>query len=528
MNDREFHDKLVEAYETAKKQVIGDTFKKLRMEFFCREYSPEPEWSVGPFTQEDGLTYTKTVQMPDPTGIGWRSGFIFNPSLLVENDTLYLFYRAAVKKESLCSRIGLAVYTEGEGWKDCGCNPLIYPTEKDEILTIDDPKVYRANGRYYMFYNAGYYADSATAEKYGKNTNEVCVNIKLAVSEDKLHWQKKGLVVPLEISRLWAKGAVIPRDGAGNAVKLNGKYYMFLSEGCGGKQYVGSSYDMESWEFEQIDYLIPTGDVNIIHEVACSIVIDEGRFVLDYFYSDKEGVYHAGQALYSTNEPFNQKDTHTGGSLAWGGMSVYKGKWIFPQGWNSPDDKEEMYFYTCPVKSEEYKNTDGKRSDEFFKDGFFDWQYSGKQTKEAWETRRFDPDLYWGDFEKPVPSDYSLPVWTIKNFTKYEGNPVFAPDPEGWDCGYHSGGVHNGSVVFHDGKYWYIYRGERPYRKIETKEISGDIDLEIDYICDIGVAVSNDGINFKRVKGSLFRNGEDEKYSFEDVCCVRYNGTYYL
>lgn len=350
MNDVEFRNKLVAAYDIAKKQVIGDTFKKLRMEFFCKNYFPDPEWSVGPFETDESLTYTKTEQIPDPTGIGWRSGFIFNPSLLVENDTLYLFYRAAVKKESLCSRIGLAVYNEGEGWKDCGCNPLIYPTEDDEILTIDDPKVYRANGKYYMFYNGGYYPDRDTAEKYGKKTDEVCVNVKLAVSEDKLHWEKKGVVVPLEISRLWAKGAVIPRDGEGNAVKINGEYYMFLSEGCGGRQYVGFSKDMENWTFRQIDYLLPTGNVNIIHEVACCIVTGADKFVLDYFYSDKEGAYHAGQALYSISDPFRQTDTHVGGSLAWGGLSVYKGKWIFPQGWNSPDDKEEMYFYTCPLK----------------------------------------------------------------------------------------------------------------------------------------------------------------------------------
>lgn len=167
-----------------------------------------------------------------------------------------------------------------------------------------------------------------------------------------------------------------------------------------------------------------------------------------------------------------------------------------------------------------------RESDKFFGEGIFDWQY-GKGGMEAWKTRCFDPEQYWGDFVKPIPADYKFPSWAIR-FTKYESNPIFRPDPNGWDCGLHSGGVHNGSVVFHGDKYWYLYRGESPYRKIEAKEISGGISFEVDYICDIGVAVSDDGITFTRCKGRLFREGEDEKYSFEDVCCVRHDGMYYL
>ncbi len=167
------------------------------------------------------------------------------------------------------------------------------------------------------------------------------------------------------------------------------------------------------------------------------------------------------------------------------------------------------------------------KSDKFFGEGFFDWQ-GRAEGNDPWKIRCYNPELYWGGFPKPIPTDYKTPAWAINGFKKYKYNPIFAPDPNGWDCGFHSGGVHNGSIVFHNGKYWYIYRGEQPYHAINAKEISGDIDLKIDYICDIGIAVSEDGKMFTRCKGSLFREGDDKKYSFEDVCCVRHNGTYYL
>ena len=70
--------------------------------------------------------------------------------------------------------------------------------------------------------------------------------------------------------------------------------------------------------------------------------------------------------------------------------------------------------------------------------------------------------------------------WALGPWSKYAGNPVLAPTPGAWDQGRYDGGVHNGSIIVKDGKFYYIYRGERPM----------DIEHAIgSYICDIGVAV---------------------------------------
>jgi hypothetical protein len=81
--------------------------------------------------------------------------------------------------------------------------------------------------------------------------------------------------------------------------------------------------------------------------VACAIVTDEGRdeLVLDFFYADANGDFAAAQALYDISQPFTQKAVNQGGSLAWGGLLTFGGRWMFAQGWDAPSGSREMYFY---------------------------------------------------------------------------------------------------------------------------------------------------------------------------------------
>lgn len=347
MKDLQYKKKLKDALEYAKNQEIGETINLLKMDLFCKDFFPKTKWAIGPFSKAD-IIYKKNIKLNDPTNIGWTSSYIFNPSLLVEGENIYIYYRAGVKKESMGSRIGLTIYNEKEGFNELK-DPIIYPTDEDEYLSIDDPKVYKYEDGYIMFYNAVYYAEEEI-KKYNKNKKDVCVNIKYALSKDKIHWEKKGLVVPKEISKLWAKGAVILRNANGEALRINGKYLMFLSEGCGGFQYIGYSNNMIDWEFKQQTYLtLPKEYGRQILEVACAIDLKD-KFILDFFYYDNNNEFQAAQALYSKSNPTVMIDIHKGGSLSWGGMSQYKDNWIFAQGWDSPLFIEELYFYTCPIK----------------------------------------------------------------------------------------------------------------------------------------------------------------------------------
>jgi predicted GH43/DUF377 family glycosyl hydrolase len=164
----------------------------------------------------------------------------------------------------------------------------------------------------------------------------------------------------------------------------------------------------------------------------------------------------------------------------------------------------------------------------FHGEGFFDWQFTSASQKKRWEEWHYDEEKYWGGFSRePFDSaSYRLPDWAIGPFTKHPGNPVFAPDPQGWDCGHFGGGVHNGSVLVKDGRLVYIYRGEFPIP--DEPRFASRKQTGVDYLCDVGVAVSEDGIHFQRIAGPVLRRPEDWMYSFEDVNCVEYEDRYYL
>jgi predicted GH43/DUF377 family glycosyl hydrolase len=170
----------------------------------------------------------------------------------------------------------------------------------------------------------------------------------------------------------------------------------------------------------------------------------------------------------------------------------------------------------------------------FFGSGFFDWQRSGAEHyRHLYEITQYDPDTYWGGFSRDsVPDDYTLPGWAIGPFEKHSANPVFGPAAEGWDRGRFGGGVHNGAVLHREGAFHYLYRGEEPIPEdFWGGEAAGATDMqEIDYICDIGLATSTDGLSFTRdtEHSPFFRTGDDRAFSFEDTCVVEHEGRYYL
>jgi len=157
--------------------------------------------------------------------------------------------------------------------------------------------------------------------------------------------------------------------------------------------------------------------------------------------------------------------------------------------------------------------------------GMFAWQFPSADNEATWRNQSFSIDRWWGDFSHDLPDQMDMFTdnpWAIGPFTKHMNNPVLAPTPGAWDRGHFSGGVHNGSIVVKDGVFYYLYRGESP---IDIQQNS-----PIDYICDIGVASSKDGVHFAKDNrhSPFFRKGEDRRFSYEDVNVVRRGDTFYL
>jgi beta-1,2-mannosidase len=322
----------------------------LSQETFLAQDTEQPSWAPGPFARDDRLTFELREQWDDPAGVGWTSTSIINPSLIVRGDELHVFYRASPRKESLSSRIGHAVYVSGLGWRDDPQNPVIYPTLPNEELGVEDPKVYRHAGHYVMFYNAIFPVtaeDRADLPSPGYPVGDVGVDINVAISDDLVTWHKLGPVTDRRLTRLWAKGAVIPRSADGSAVQLGGEYLMYLSEGFDGVLHIGRSRDLIHWQYEPIPYLdlSPLGDH--LHEVATATVMPEG-LVLDLFYGDADG-WAAGRVEYPLDAPFTQRRVARGGTLAWGGLVQWQGRWAFAQGWDARPGHRELFVYTAPT-----------------------------------------------------------------------------------------------------------------------------------------------------------------------------------
>lgn len=317
---------------------------------FSAHYEPNPDWTIGPFQRDPLLTFTPGEQWADPTNIGWTASAIFNPSVIEHDGGLVVFYRASPSMESTASRIGMAVHDPETGWSDSPANPIIYPTEDNELLGCEDPKIYRAHGRFFLFYHGVFPIDPADADRFPAphyHLEDIGCDINLAISDDLANWTKLGPVVPHEVSRLWCKGAVIPRDPSGNAVRIGGDYLMYLSEGCNGTLQVGRSTDLIHWEFEERPYLDLSALDGTLHEVACAAAAfdEEGHIVLDLFYDGVADGKSAAQALYHQDRPFTQIAVNKGGSLSWGGLLQHDGTWLFAQGWDAPDRTRELYFY---------------------------------------------------------------------------------------------------------------------------------------------------------------------------------------
>jgi predicted GH43/DUF377 family glycosyl hydrolase len=310
-----------------------------------------PAWAVGPFAPDPALTFTLDGQWDDPDGVGWTSSSLYNPTMIEHDGVLHLFYRASPRKESLGSRIGHATRDLSDpagDWVDDPANPVVRPTRDLELLGTEDPKVYRAEGRFWLFYNGIWPITEEARAAFpstGYPVEAVGCDMMLAVSDDLVTWERLGPIADPAQTRLWAKGAVVPRDEHGDAVRIGGEYLMFVSEGFDGVLHLGRSDDMRTWRFEPTAYLDVTSTGGRLHEVAAAIVTGDGRLVLDVFHDDAEGRFAASQALYDVDRPLEQLALTPGGSLCWGGLGRVDGRWTFVQGWDAPPGRRDLFVY---------------------------------------------------------------------------------------------------------------------------------------------------------------------------------------
>lgn len=258
------------------------------------------------------------------SNVNWEEKNVYNPTVAVRNDTLFMLYRA--QDSAGCSRIGLAKSTDGIHFSR-DSSPVLYP-DNDEYKIYEwpggceDPRMVEDSaGTYYLTYTA---YDGKIAR------------LMLATSRDLYHWKKLGPVFKDEqYKTMWSKsGSIISNYTNGRIIasKINGNYYMYW-----GDKYIwlAASPDLIHWTplqkqneaFEGYDSMyadydisklkiaIPTRkekfDCDLVESGPPAMLTDKGILLI---YNSRnipvvgdstlpEGTYTVSQALLDKNDP---------------------------------------------------------------------------------------------------------------------------------------------------------------------------------------------------------------------------------
>ncbi|WP_372898508.1 hypothetical protein [Stieleria sp.] len=198
----------------------------LRVYFSCR---PAPD-SNGQYTsystyldldRSDLQTVLRVSDRPVlPLGeMGMFDQFgIYPISVIRDNDVFRAYYAGWTRCESVPFNTAIGVAESHDGgrtFSKLGPGPVI-PYTPDEPFVISGPKIRRFNDRWYLFYIAGkkWIVDNDRAEPVYK--------IRMATSDDGLHWQKQG--EDLLVSRIEPDEAQASPD----VIYCGGKYHMFF------------------------------------------------------------------------------------------------------------------------------------------------------------------------------------------------------------------------------------------------------------------------------------------------------------
>lgn len=147
-----------------------------------------PVYPILPFNQYAN----NPILSPNPAN-DWESAFLYNPTTIVLNETIFLLYRA--QNASKTSSVGLAWSTDGYSFTRLN-QPVLYATEPWEAGGgTEDPRITRVNGTFYLTYT-GYNLTSPQVNSvpvrclFHGAMLTVPSQLCLATSTDLLTWAK--------------------------------------------------------------------------------------------------------------------------------------------------------------------------------------------------------------------------------------------------------------------------------------------------------------------------------------------------
>ncbi len=144
-----------------------------------------------------------------PTGNGFERDRVYNPTAIVERDTIYMIYRAEGKNTG-AGFLGLAKSVDGINFTRYEKNPIMKTGQLFDKFGCEDPRVVKFGDEYYLFY-------------VGNDNKSTAGNICMAISDDLIYWEKQGEILQPKMdweSKQIKAPAPIPQ-------KINDKYWMY-------------------------------------------------------------------------------------------------------------------------------------------------------------------------------------------------------------------------------------------------------------------------------------------------------------
>jgi len=224
-----------------------------------------------------------------PQGQSWESAGTFNPALIQIGSRFVMLYRA--QDAQGVSRLGYAESSDGIQFTRRS-EPVLSPeADYEKGGGVEDPRLVKIAGRYYLTYTG-----------YNKKDAQLC----LAVSNDLLHWERRGILVSAYKGN-WNVGWT--KSGAIVSEKINDRYWMYwLGTAADHTDQMGlsSSNDLLHWTESTVTPVLPKRpgkfDSRVVEPGPPPILTSEG-IVLIYNGADDSLVYRTGIALFDRKDP---------------------------------------------------------------------------------------------------------------------------------------------------------------------------------------------------------------------------------
>lgn len=211
-------------YAQGENTLLYDQF--IRVYFCCREKPDEKGRTISrvayvDLSRENPCEILKIGEKPvlEPGGLGEFDEFGTYPfSVVRHNNQIYGYFGGITRGESVpfYASIGCAVSTDGgESFQKIGPGPVLTASLHEPYM-ICSPKVRIWDGKWYLFYSAGYRWTKESVRP------EICYKLRMAVSDDGIHWEKCGRnIIKDRLGELESQACA-------DVTYQNGVYHMFF------------------------------------------------------------------------------------------------------------------------------------------------------------------------------------------------------------------------------------------------------------------------------------------------------------